>query len=103
VSEKSFGRDNRRGEENLMVAVLEDASKCFQKYAFAHNQQEKRLFQEVEDWILKKNSEWLYSFDNICETLQLNPDYIRRGLRVWKEAKRKSYSVEDQRSRLAPF
>jgi hypothetical protein len=45
ISEKSFGRDNRRGEENLIVAVLEDESKCFQKYAFAHNQWEKRLFE----------------------------------------------------------
>jgi len=65
VSEKPFGRDNRRGEENLIVAVLEDASKCFQKYAFAHNQWKKRLFEEVEDWILKKNSEWLYSFGRV--------------------------------------
>jgi single-stranded DNA-binding protein len=51
----------------------------------------------VEDWMLKKNSEWLYSLENICETLQLNADYIRKGLRVWKEANLKSDSVEDQR------
>ena len=61
----SFEGDNGRGEEKLMVAVLEDATKCFQKYALGQNQWEKRLFQEVEDWILKKNSEWLYSFENI--------------------------------------
>ena len=96
VSETSLEGD-RRGEEKLMVAVLEDAIKCFQKYALGHDHWEKRLFQEVEDWILKKNGEWLYSFENICETLQLNADYIRKGLRVWKEAKRKSYSIKDQR------
>jgi hypothetical protein len=96
VSETSLEGD-RRGEEKLMVAVLEDAIKCFQKYALGHDHWEKRLFQEVEDWILKKNNEWLYSFENICETLQLNADYIRKGLRVWKEAKRKSYSIKDQR------
>jgi hypothetical protein len=48
-----------------MVAVLEDAIKCFQKYALEHDHWEKRLLREVGDWILKKNSEWLYSFDNI--------------------------------------
>jgi hypothetical protein len=80
-----------------MVSALEDAIKCFQKYALGHDHSEKTLFQEVEDWILKKNSEWLHSFENICETLQLNADYIRKGLRVWKEAKRKSYSIEEQR------
>jgi hypothetical protein len=54
VSEKSFARDNCRGEEKLMVAVLEDAIKCFQKYALGENEWEKRLFQEVEDWIRRK-------------------------------------------------
>jgi hypothetical protein len=97
VIEQFFKNGIRGGEERLMLAVLEDAIKCFQKYALEHDHWDKRLFQEVEDWILKKNSDWLYSFENICETLQLNPDYIRRGLQVWKEAKRKSYSVEDQR------
>jgi hypothetical protein len=57
----------------------------------------KRFSKKWKDWILKKNSEWLHSFENICETLQLNADYIRKGLRVWKEAKRKSYSIEEQR------
>ena len=29
----------------------------------------------------------VYSFENICETLQLHPVYIRQGLLVWKKAK----------------
>jgi hypothetical protein len=29
----------------------------------------------------------VYSFESICETLQLHPDYIRQGLLRWKEAK----------------
>ena len=58
---------------------------------------EKRLFQEAEDWILENDSESFFSFENICETLQLHPDYIRQGLLVWKEAKLKLSSVEGHR------
>ena len=44
------------------------------------------LFQQAEQWFLEKDSGALFSFVSICETLQLNPDYIRQGLMVWKEA-----------------
>jgi hypothetical protein len=66
----------------------------FQEHVLAQYLWEKKLFRKAEDWILEKNAEWLFSFENICETLQLNPDYIRRGLLVWKEAKRKTHSAK---------
>ena len=80
-----------------MLAVLQDAVECFQEHVLAQYPWEKKLFQEAEDWILEKNTDWPFSFENICETLQLHPDYIRQGLLVWKQAERKSHSVEGQR------
>jgi hypothetical protein len=82
------------GEHRLMLAVLEDAVECFQKYALAQYLWEKKLFQEAEDWIFEKNSGWPFSFENICANLELNPGYIRRGLLVWKQSKRKTYSAQ---------
>jgi hypothetical protein len=68
--------------------VLQDAVECFKTYAFATRPREKRLFQEAEEWIVEKNGDWLFSFENICETLQLHADYLRQGLLSWKDAKR---------------
>lgn len=85
--ERLFKKTRREKEEALMLAVLADAIECFQKYVFADNEREKKAFQEAEDWILEKNNDWLFSFDNICEALQLTPDYLRQGLLRWKEAK----------------
>jgi hypothetical protein len=87
--EQVFKKDIREGEERLMLAVLQDAVDCFQMYVLPKTEREKKLFQEAEDWILEKNSEWFFSFENICETLQLHPDYIRQGLLCWKEARLK--------------
>jgi len=42
---------------------------------------------EAEEWILEESTEWLFSFDNICESLGLHPKYIRGGLHQWKEKK----------------
>lgn len=85
--ERLFKKTRREKEEALMLAVLADAIECFQKYVFADNEREKKAFQEAQDWILEKNDDWLFSFDNICEALQLTPDYLRQGLLRWKEAK----------------
>jgi len=72
-------------EQKLMLAVLEDAVSCFQKYFAARDKIGTRLFHEAEEWILLQGkSDWLFSFDNICETLELNPDYIRKGLLHWR-------------------
>jgi hypothetical protein len=89
--EQFFTNGVRLGEERLMLAVLQDAVECFQEHVLAQYVWEKKLFQDAEDWIFDKNTDWPFSFENICETLQLNPDYIRRGLLVWKEAKRKTH------------
>jgi hypothetical protein len=71
-------------ETSLMLAVLEDAVACFQKYALARDERGLELFHEAEEWILQKDAEWLFSFDNICESLGMNPDYVRAGLVRWK-------------------
>jgi hypothetical protein len=89
----------REGEERLMLAVLESAVEDFQKYVLARKPSGKKLFQEAEEWFLEKDSESLFSFENICETLQLHPDPIRKGLMVWKEAKLKTLSVEGHQDR----
>ena len=72
-------------EQKLMLAVLEDAVTCFQGVFAARDKKEARQFREAEDWILQQGkSDWLFSFDNVCETLGLNPGYIREGLLRWR-------------------
>jgi len=99
VIENLFKKDIREREERLMLAVLESAVEDFQKYVLARNPSGKKLFQYAEEWFLEKESDELFSFENICETLQLHPDYIRQGLLVWKEAKLKTLSVEGYQGR----
>jgi hypothetical protein len=103
VIDSVYKKSLREGEERLMHAVLENAVEYFQKYVLARNPRGKKLFQEAEEWFLDKETEALYSFENICETLGFHPDYIRKGLMVWKEAKLKLGSPDNDpgRSKLA--
>lgn len=84
-------KTTREGEEALMLAVLQDAIADFQEYILAKDKKGKELFQEAEAWILEKNGDSIFSFEYICEILGLEPNYLRKGLLDWKQAKLKSY------------
>lgn len=71
-------------EKKLMLAVLEDAVACYQKYLLARDSKGKTLFLEAELWVEQKSGDGVFSFDSVCEVLGLDPEYLRRGLREWK-------------------
>ncbi len=74
-------------EKRLVLAVLEDAIACFQKHLFARDGKRRGMFREAEEWIMAEGSDWLFSFESICEVLALEPQYVRQGLARWKERK----------------
>jgi len=67
-----------------MFAVLLDAVECFQKYSLLPGQYADRLFKDTEDWIFKDDHKWPFSFMNICEAVEMDPNYLRKGLALWK-------------------
>jgi len=71
-------------EKALIVAILEDAIHDYQKYRRARDAAGKERFREAEEWIMHRGKEWIFSFDNVCEFLGLDPEYLRRGLRELK-------------------
>ena len=73
------------GERRLLVAVLEDALQCFQKYAFAVDARSQRLFREAEEWLMQPDTGAAFTFEYICETRGLDPESVRSGLRRWCE------------------
>ncbi len=67
-------------ERSLMAAVLIDALRIYEKGVRRRKTRLKR-FREVEEWFKDNDSEWPYSFLNICVELSLNPETIRNVLK----------------------
>ena len=80
-----------RGEKRLMLAVLQDALDCYQKYAFAKDSHGRQLFADAEEWISCEDRDWYFSFENICETLEITPAYLRRGVQEWRRGAKSLY------------
>ena len=78
-------------EKSLLAAILEDAVQEYLKYSRARDPKGESRFREVEEWIRRRDNEWIFSFENVCEFLDLDPEYVRGRLR---EAHGKSAEVE---------
>lgn len=73
------------GEKMLMLAVLEDAVDCYKCNLLAKDCKAQNVFTEAEAWFSAHDDEVLFSFENVCDALRLDADYLRAGLRRWKE------------------
>lgn len=72
------------GEKRLILSVLEDAVECFMKCIDASSSKGQRLYRDADEWISLEDKHWVFSFDNVCDMLDINPEYMRRGLQDWK-------------------
>jgi hypothetical protein len=81
-----------RGEQRLLLAVLENAVVTFERYVAAFDTRGRRLFAEVEAWFASEDTEWMFSFVAVCNALDFDATYVRAGLRGWRD--RHGASVE---------
>lgn len=90
-------------EKRLMLAVMEDAISTFQKSVRGLTRRQRRLLRETEDWVSEADTQWPFSFENICAALEIEPAYLRRGLHDWKGTLLAQYEQASATGPLSPF
>ena len=83
-------------ELRLMEAILEDAVATLMTDLRRCTSRQRRDFAEALNWINGRTDQRsIFSFINICETLAIDPDYLRQGLiRRSAENRSRTPSVE---------
>ena len=99
VHEAKKGLAEHHAERDLLLAVLQDGIACFQGYFSKPSRTNEKLFLEAVEWI-SSNDDDVFSFNNVCETLGLDPDALRKGLRRWQVEK--IHNVRWVKKRLVP-
>ena len=69
-----------RGERLLLLAVLEDAVECYRRGRRSRDPAARILFDETRAWVESHDRDTLFSFESLCEALDIDPDYLRRRL-----------------------
>src|SRR5207249_5672272 len=75
-------------EKRLQLAVLQDAVLTFHRLAGVERTRARRLFAEVDAWFGSDDASGPFTFVSVCDSLNFDPDYIRRGLVPWRAGTR---------------
>lgn len=89
-------------ELNLVASLLQDAIDCFQRYTGGRGAAARREFLDAERWLFHSSKDWVFSFENVCHFLQLEPAYIRAGLRRWQRARASAGPTTPQAPQQSP-
>lgn len=94
-TEKGYARGPERA---LMAALLFDGVVGYMQYACSRARLSgaESRYKEAFTWVQRRGGEYVFSFDNVCEGLGINPDGLRYGLLnacnsrayEWKRARR---------------
>lgn len=85
------------GQKKLMLAVLQDAVECLEKYRASKNPIQQEVYRDALNWVRDQSADWLFCFTNVCDFLGFDPNYVRQSLLQREEQKRKK-----RRAKLAP-
>lgn len=61
-------------EQNLMVAILQDAIESLSASTNPRN------YNDARAYLLSDDEQWIFSFVSICQHLDLDPDCMRQGI-----------------------
>jgi hypothetical protein len=68
----------------LMGAILIDAVRCFQNNFEARVPSAQQEFREARIWIFDNKADGTFSFESVCNALQIDPRGLRDSLLRWK-------------------
>ena len=63
------------------LAVLVEALQCLRTGTQGRTAIQRRSLAEAEAWIADRKGQGPFAFETICETLGINPDWLRESLR----------------------
>jgi hypothetical protein len=92
VLPEQFFQERRGSQElrpfsRLMYAILIDAVRCYQVNFDARHGSKKQEFSEAMGWLFHDEGIGPFSFERVCDSLEIDPGRIRRGLLRWREKK----------------
>ena len=78
----SIGSIGLSGERRLMLAVLADAMNILQSWQSGGSVRKRRNFAEAAQWVNAHGTGYPFSFDSVCDALEIDPGLLRSRLRV---------------------
>ena len=78
----ALGSSGLSGEQRLMLAVLVDAINVLQSWRGGSSARKRRNFAEAAQWVNTPGTSYPFSFDSVCDALEIESELLRSRLRV---------------------
>jgi hypothetical protein len=78
----SVGSVGLSGEQRLMLAVLADAINLLHSWKGSGSPRKRRNFAEAAQWVNTRGTCHPFSFDSVCDALEIDSEVLRSRLRV---------------------
>jgi hypothetical protein len=78
----SLGSAGLSGEQRLMLAVLVDAINVLQSWQGGSSVRKRRNFAEAAQWVNTRGASHPFSFDSVCDALEIDSELLRSRLRI---------------------
>jgi hypothetical protein len=72
----------------LMGSVLADAVRSFQRNFGSHQREKRQQFSEARFWIFEDKRDGPFSFEDVCDTLGIDPHRLRELIVRWEKNRR---------------
>jgi len=89
-------------ERRLVAAILRDAIDCYLRDCCAENRHKKSSFRDAEEWFFSADDYDVFSLENICGVLNINPGYIRKSLLSYQQNHRARANSQAEKTREEP-
>ena len=76
----SMGGKSLCAEQRLMLAVLVDAINVLQGWNRLNNARNRHAFAEAGQWVTTRGCGYPFSFDSVCDALNIDAEKLRQGL-----------------------
>lgn len=81
-----------RGPERALIsALLFDGVQNYMNYTVIAKGAKKNRYKEAFQWVNSRSTEYIFSFENCCQALGIDPDTLRFGLQAACEPSRKTW------------
>jgi hypothetical protein len=77
----ALGSVGLSSEQRLMLAVLVDAINVLQGWQRVGSARRRRAFAEAAQWVNTRGTNYPFSFDSVCDALEMDSDALRSRLR----------------------
>ena len=67
-------------EKELLLAVLFDGIQTYITNAKSNTTEGKRKYKEAQTWIIVDESDYVFSFDNLCDAVGIDANCLRSAL-----------------------